>query len=197
MKAEDDSRLIQECLRRTPGSWEAFVERFAGLFLHVVRHSAQSRSAILQPADIEDLQADIFVAILEDNFAVLKRFRGESSLATFLAVIARRIAVRQIMTRRFAEELGHIKASQSSGELAAYAVEDSPFVEIQRIEDRELVRRMVNEMAGPEAAIVKLFHLEGQTYREIALQTGVPENTIGSTLTRAREKLRQQLAAAL
>ena len=42
-----------------------------------------------------------------------------------------------------------------------------------------------------EAMVVKLFHLEGRSYREISSGLGIPENSIGPTLSRAREKLRQ------
>ncbi len=34
------------------------------------------------------------------------------------------------------------------------------------------------------------FHLEGRSYREISAILGIPENTIGPTLTRASERLR-------
>ena len=34
-------------------------------------------------------------------------------------------------------------------------------------------------------------YLAGKTYREISTEVGVPENSIGPTLTRAREKLKQ------
>jgi RNA polymerase sigma-70 factor, ECF subfamily len=37
---------------------------------------------------------------------------------------------------------------------------------------------------------VQQFHLEGRSYREISSRLGVPENSIGPTLSRARAKLR-------
>ena len=44
-----------------------------------------------------------------------------------------------------------------------------------------------------DAAIVRQFHLEGRTYREISSTLGVPENSIGPTLSRARDRLRNDL----
>ncbi|MEZ6048811.1 MAG: sigma factor-like helix-turn-helix DNA-binding protein [Planctomycetaceae bacterium] len=43
---------------------------------------------------------------------------------------------------------------------------------------------------GNEAEIVKQYHLEGRSYREISAALGVPENTIGPTLTRARSRMK-------
>jgi RNA polymerase sigma-70 factor (ECF subfamily) len=36
-----------------------------------------------------------------------------------------------------------------------------------------------------------MYHLEGKTYDEISRKTGVPENSIGPTLSRARAKMRR------
>ena len=41
-----------------------------------------------------------------------------------------------------------------------------------------------------DAKIVRQYHLEGRSYREISAGLGVPENSIGPTLSRARARLR-------
>ena len=43
--------------------------------------------------------ADIFVKILDNNLAVLRNFRGHSSLATYLTVIARRTCIHELLRR--------------------------------------------------------------------------------------------------
>ena len=47
------------------------------------------------------------------------------------------------------------------------------------------------DRAGEEADIVRLYHLEGKTYHEISRETGVPVNSIGPALSRARAKMRR------
>ena len=42
-----------------------------------------------------------------------------------------------------------------------------------------------------EADVVRLYHLEGKSYYEISMAMGMPENSIGPLLSRAREKLRR------
>jgi RNA polymerase sigma-70 factor (ECF subfamily) len=41
-----------------------------------------------------------------------------------------------------------------------------------------------------EAAVVRMYHLEGKTYQEISGATGMPPNSVGPMLSRARAKLR-------
>ena len=86
-----DRNLLDRCLHKKPRAWEDFVDRFMGLVLHVIRHSTQSRSLRLSPEDRDDLCAEVFLAVIRNDFAVLRSFRGQSSLATYLTVVARRI----------------------------------------------------------------------------------------------------------
>ena len=186
-----DRSLLERCLKRDGSAWRDFVDRFAGLFVHAIHHTAQARSVKLDPSDVDDLCAEIFVAILADDFAILRRFRGESSLATYLTVIARRIIVREVIHRRFSEALGHVKSHNVNVQMARADIS-----EITRIENEELVQQMLTGLSEHDATVIRQFHLEGKSYREIGERLGVPENSIGPTLTRAREKLRQGLSAS-
>src|SRR3954466_16050158 len=76
-----DRNLLDRCLNRKPRAWEDFVDRFMGLVVHVINHTAQCRSIRLSTSDREDLASDVFVAIVERDMAVLRHFRGKSSLA--------------------------------------------------------------------------------------------------------------------
>ncbi len=189
---ENDRSLLKNCLDREPGAWKEFVDRFASVFVHVIQHTAQLRSVQLSAHDIDDLAADIFLALVANDFDVLRRFRGESSLATYLSVIARRIVVHEITRQRMAEAMGHVKAHGATLDQAHAGEFDGSM----RIENRELVDRMLEGLIETESSIVRLFHLEGRSYREISAGLGVPENSIGPTLSRAREKLRQSSLAA-
>ena len=62
---------------------------------------------------------------------------------------------------------------------------------IPNTETAEEIAILLDHLPLPDALIVRKFHLEGKTYREISSEVGVPENSIGPTLTRAREKLKQ------
>jgi len=188
---EIDRKLVQRCLSGDPQAWEAFVDRFIGLVLHVVRHTARSRSFRLSPQDEEDLVAEFFVTVIRSDFAVLRRFRSESSLATYLTVVARRVVVREMLKRFSGPQPGDV-----AGPHAAFASRGATVFELpeSRISNREEVERLMRSLTGSEADVVRLYHLEGKTYREISTAVGIPENSIGPTLNRARAKMRQAMA---
>jgi RNA polymerase sigma-70 factor (ECF subfamily) len=175
-----DRNLLDRCLARKPRAWEDFVDRFTGLVIHVVNHTARCRSIMLSSADREDLTAEVLLAIIRDDFAVLRRFRGKSSLATYLTVIARRVVVRKLVESRTATPLGAAVEAAAANDGASE----------QRITDREEVEQLMEQLDDSEAAVVRMYHLEGKTYQEISRTTGMPTNSVGPMLTRARAKLR-------
>jgi RNA polymerase sigma-70 factor (ECF subfamily) len=180
-----DRNLLERCLAGKPRAWEDFVDRFMGVVIHVINHTAQCRSIRLSAGDREDLAAEVFLAIVDRDMAVLRHFRGKSSLATYLTVIARRVVVRKLVERHTAVPLGDMVANAASDDREP----------IQRIADREEVGRMLSDLGGQEADVVRMYHLEGKTYQEISRTVGMPENSVGPLLTRARAKLRRRLGA--
>ncbi len=186
---EIDRNLLQHCLAEEPGAWKDFVDRFLGLFIHVVQHTAHVRSVRLTQEDVDDLCAEVFVTLLADKYAVLRNFRGMSSLATYLTVIARRVVILEMTRRRMAEAMGHVQAHQASLNQANSGPLHYPRDQ-QRVEDREEIQMMLDGLPFPDSEVVRQFHIEGRTYREISNSLSIPENSIGPTLTRAREKLR-------
>ena len=55
----------------------------------------------------------------------------------------------------------------------------------------EEVERMLQDLPEREAEVVRLYHLSYLNYRQISKQLGIPENSVGPILARARQKLRQ------
>ena len=202
--SEIDRQLLDRCLAHKPRAWEDFVDRFMGLVVHVANHSAQARSVRLGPEDREDLCASVFLAVIKDDFAVLRHFRGQSSLATYLTVVARRVIVREMLHNsrgggRLAEPVAaaahagaHLVVAQNvtAQHSTADHANGGTAME-QRVSNRDEVERLLEELDGNEAEVVRMYHLEGKSYQEISAFVGIAENSVGPTLSRAREKMRQ------
>jgi RNA polymerase sigma-70 factor, ECF subfamily len=180
-----DRSLLDRCLNGKPGAWKEFVDRFMGLVVHVVNHTAQCRSLNLSAADREDFAADVFLTIVDNDLAVLKHFRGQCALATYLTVVARRVVVRKMAESRSATPLGDMVAEAEADELPPE----------QRMSNEEEVGRLLTELRGSEATAVRMYHLEGKTYQEISHSVGVPINSVGPMLSRARAKMRRRAGA--
>jgi len=181
--SEIDRNLLERCLANQPRSWEDFVDRFMGLVMHVINHTAQCRSILLSAGDREDLAAEVMLTIIDNDYAVLRNFRGKSSLATYLTVISRRVVVRKMLENQTPTSLGAV-AQQSMADTSAGAEE--------RMSNREEVDRLLASLDGSEAHVVRMYHLEGKTYQEISRITGMPTNSVGPMLSRIRTRLRGQ-----
>ena len=154
------------------------MDRFLGLVVHVVSHTAQSRSIRLSAHDEEDLIAEVLLTVIANDFAILRRFRGDSSLATYLTVVARRVVVREMLRRKNPSTLAEAQVAASENRQ-------------QEVVHREQIEHLLDSLNGSEADIVRLYHLEGKSYQEISSKVGMPENSIGPTLSRARAKMRR------
>lgn len=177
---EIDRELIKDCLAHKENSWESLVDRFLGLVVHVINHTAGSRGIKLEPSDREDLVSEVFVTLLADDFGLLRKFRGESSLATYFTVIARRVVVR---------ELNKFKnLPTTANEPSSAATTDTATDELL---NRDEVEQLLTHLNDDEARIVRMHYLEGKSYEEISSTTGVPSNSIGPTISRAKAKIRR------
>lgn len=175
-----DNQLLQRCLRRERGAWNDFVDRFLGLIYHVVHYTSYLRSVPLQPEDVEDVAADVLLAVVANDYAVLRQFRGQASLATYLTVIARRICVQALVKRAGNRE------AQLDGKMERSA---KPKVE-RSLEAIEEVQKLKKRLPARERQVVQLFYIEGRSYEEIATAMHLPVNSIGPILSRARKLLR-------
>jgi RNA polymerase sigma-70 factor (ECF subfamily) len=178
-----DRELLRDCLAKAPDAWENFSDRFLGLVMHVVQHTANMRQINLTQELRDDLVADVFVSWIDKDYAILRRFRGQSSLATYLAVVSRRVVFRRLSQLRLPlahQSIDGLRLDPASKETNAYTREDLDELELS-----------IGRLSPNEATAVRMFHLEGKSYREIGSQIGMPENSVGPFLSRARDKIKR------
>jgi RNA polymerase sigma-70 factor (ECF subfamily) len=186
-----DRELLKRCLNRDAGSWNEFVDRYLSLIYHVIGYTAHLRSVRLGPEDVEDIAAEVLLKIVSNNYRVFRDFRGESSLATYLTVVTRRICVQELVKRQQRKE------AIARGDLKVSVAElDEEPAALKGVESLEEVEKLLKKLKGREREIVRLYYLEARTYEEISTETDVPVNTIGTILSRARAKLREKAAKA-
>jgi RNA polymerase sigma-70 factor (ECF subfamily) len=178
--------LLKRCLHHDPGAWNDFVDRFLGLVYHVIHHTAHLRSMPLRPEDVEDLAAEVLLQVVANDYQVLRQFRGQSSLATYLTVIARRICVHELARRAAARQVQPRADGRRPPEAEP---EEHPRTGVG-LETLEEVAQLLKKLPSRERAVVRLYYLEGRTYEEIATELNVPINSIGPILTRARQRLK-------
>lgn len=180
-----DRELLRDCLAKAPGAWENLTDRFLGLVIHIVTHTAIARNTALSAELRDDLVADVFLAWIDKDFAILRRFRGQSSLATYLAVVSRRVVLRRFSQLRIPQSHLSIHSLPSEPK--------QPETNSYTREDIEHLEASIDKLSQHESQAVRMFHLEGKSYSEIGSHIGIPENSVGPFLSRAREKIRRSV----
>ncbi|MFN4261106.1 MAG: RNA polymerase sigma factor [Gemmataceae bacterium] len=182
---EEDRALIQRCLNRETNAWNDFVDRFLGLIYHVVHYTAHARGVTLRPEETEDIAAEVLVQLVAHDFSVLRQFRGQCDLATYLTVVTRRGCLHELNRRTgVLEPAAHADARR----LAEVEADTAPAV-TGGLETLEEVQKLLRRLPARERQVVRLFYIEGHTYEEISTVLNIPVNSIGPILSRSRKLL--------
>lgn len=183
-----DKNLIESCLDRFPGAWNQFVDDYIQLIFHAIHQVGFRMRYQLTSDDLEDITSEVFVEILKNDFAFFRSYQGESKLSTYLCTLVHRKAVHEINKR-----IRYQGANRSLG-ITEF---DTPGI-INDITsenvDENGIRDAISRLEIPHGRLIRMFYLEGLSYREISENLGVAINSIGPMLARAKLKLRALLA---
>jgi RNA polymerase sigma-70 factor (ECF subfamily) len=177
--AGETERLVQRLADADPSAIGEVYDRYG------VAVRTFARRLVGDEAAAEDLVHDVFVSLPK----AAKRFRGESSLKTFLYSIAvnhGRHHVRGAMRRRTAME--------RVGRDVAPASDATPEREVSRAELAGMLVRALDTLPLDQRVAFVLCEVEERTSAEAAVIAGAPEATMRTRLFHAKRKLRAALS---
>lgn len=177
---EDIPELLRRLLKGDAGGWREMIERYSPFLLAVARRTFQGYGVRPERSDCEDAIAEVWKNLVENDHKVIRDCLERNSLLPTLQVLARHRAI-DIMRRR-RHNLSLSDAPPGVEPAAPPAPPDLP---------TEDLAAALNQLTPRERTVVNLFFLQGRKYREIATLTGIPQNSIGPTLSRALARLRQ------
>lgn len=131
----------------------------------------------------EDLVHDVFV-VLPD---AIRRFRGESSLRTFLSAIALRRA------HKFIRSASRRRAAMTRLAEQPVAPSQAPDAALQQQHLAEVLYRALDKLPDDQRIAFVLCEIDQLTAGEAATIAGAPEATMRTRLFHARKKLRALL----
>ena len=135
--------------------------------------------------DAEDVVQEAFLRA----FKFFATFRGNDSRRWLLAVV-RNTCFTWLRQNR-AGELLQTGDGEDVELIEGY--EDDPEETLAQSDEREQLRRAIEELPAEFREVIVLRELEGMSYREIASIASVPVGTVMSRLARARRRLRRSL----
>jgi len=125
-------------------------------------------------------------------FRFFPGFRGGDARAWLLQIV-RNTCYTRFHTNRRLQDVAEF--DESSFLLDSHAPNPEDIV-LQK-DNGNLVRKALEMLTPNNREVLILRELEGMSYREIAQVTGMPMGSVMSSLSRARDRLRQALAAVM
>lgn len=186
-----DAQLVQRLLSAEAAAWDELIDRYGRLIRGRVSDVAHSFTYV-DDSTIDDATADVFSALLANDLAALRAFAGRSSLGTYLAVIATRVATR-LFARRRAQERLQSSDQRMLDQLVSLGDQSDPAISLQRAEQREQLLQLIATLPPKQRDVLKMYHIDGLSYAEISLALNIPLGSVGVTLMRAEARLRQSL----
>lgn len=155
----------------------------------MVRRILRGRGQAAGSAEVDDITENVFVALLEKDGALLRRYDPTHALRTYVAVVARTATHRWLRRRRPQADLpdGMWRDGLADPHRTPHPEATS------RREAHGLVRGELEGLGSRDRKVLELFYYEGQSYTTIADLLGISVNSVGATLTRARARLAQAL----
>lgn len=170
---------LKACVAGDQRAWEVLVDRCAPVIYATVRRTVGRREGP-GAVDVEDCVQDVFVRVVRDDFRLLRTYDPDrASLTTWLALIARSVAIDHLRRKRLptvplepSSAAGADPGPRSGGPLSGTSVPLHLLTARQR-----LVLRMLFE--------------EDMSVAHAAAVIGVDEQTIRSTKHKALTRLRE------
>jgi RNA polymerase sigma-70 factor (ECF subfamily) len=134
-------------------------------------------------AEAEDVGQETFIRF----YRSLRKFRGESSVRTYLTRIAINLSLNEIKRRKRKRLLYTQKSVEEFHDIA------DPKTRTEEGIDPETVQHAVQDLDDDFRAVVVLRLIDGYSTAETAEILGIPIGTVLSRLSRAQKKLRTAL----
>jgi RNA polymerase sigma-70 factor (ECF subfamily) len=137
---------------------------------------------------VENVVQELLARLYERNCRRLRTYQGRCPFAAWLKSLAVRITLNTIRDEKRRGRFG-------GGEMEDLGLQPAA-EEPDRCqpEEREEIRRLdaVLDSLGPlQKTVLKMFYYDGLSYRQISSTLGIPVQTLGSLITRARARLRE------
>ena len=172
----DESKILKRLKAGDEAALGWFIERYTGYVSSIV-YSLIGQA--LGQADIEEVTADVFLALWESREKV-----RPGKVRSWLSAVARNTALNRLRQRHmelpFEEDILVINSP-------------GPEAEYSEKELAQIVRRAVDSLPNPEREIFLRHYYYGQKVKEIARQLNLNESTVKTKLRRGREALGRSL----
>jgi RNA polymerase sigma-70 factor (ECF subfamily) len=182
----EDLALVQRLLARDEAAWIDFLSRYDRLVQSRIATACREvgrTNGLIEL--IDEISAEVYAALAELDMKILRSFAGGSRLSTWLSVIVRRFALRQI------SRLNRLPVNVEPELFQQLQVTDGN--ESAHQERLQHIAQARIRLSPNDQLVLRLFYDESRSYEEIAGLLKISVNAVGPKLDRARRRLKAVL----
>lgn len=159
--------------------------RYQDVVYSRIRVTCISSRIEIDASDCDDICAEVFAVLLARDMSCLKRFRGDSSIATWISVIAKRVCLRQLqkISRSITKPVNNIEKETGA--------EESHVSQLILKEEISHLWINVKKLGYGDQQVLNMYFREELSYAEISQRMGISVNTVGPKLHRAQKRLKK------
>lgn len=196
-RRDSDRELVEKCLSGEPGGWDEFVERHGPFLEREAAFAMRRFGAGGDAALAQDALQEIYRALLENDRAVLRGYRGDGPLERYLAVVAVTRVANFLRARRNASALDPASLDARWLEaMAARELRDAPDP-LDREETRERLRAAFDRLSPRERVVLRFHYWDEVPLERIGRAFGMKTGAVKMLLSRARRQLKDILNSAI
>ena len=192
-RMDEDGEAVSRCKQGDLDAYEELVEKYQKKMLNIAYRMVESYE------DACEIVQDAFVSAHKG----MRGFEGKSRFSTWLYTIVVNLSrnrLKQLRIRSHHEVLSmDAPVLTDEGSLSLEVASDDPPID-ERLEQKELQRKVqdcVRALDEEYREVVVLRDINGFSYSEIQNMLKIPEGTVKSRLSRAREALKDCLKKVL
>ncbi len=186
-----EAELVARCAGGDAAAWESFVDRYGPLITALTRRMLHRRTGRARDADVDEIGAEVFLALVRRDRILLKRYDPRYRLSTYLGVICRTEVLRHLRRgNRLPRDLDEpTRIAEPEGTLGpARTLEDR-----ERTDAIATLREALHELEERDRLLLTMKYLDGMDYRSIGEALDLNPESIGQFLHRAKQKLAKRV----
>ncbi|MEO1270742.1 MAG: sigma-70 family RNA polymerase sigma factor [Myxococcota bacterium] len=188
----EDWRLVQACIRGDRQRWAELLRLHERTLFFAVLNTLRTWGVHAPKERVEDLQGDIVIELVKNDFAKLRTYSGRSRLAQWLKVVASNYTVDQLRKKRPTVSLNDDTSASSRALRDTLPDRTEPADRrIHRAQQLHALRALYQELPSEDRRFVELFCHQELSFEQIAVAM---DTTIGAVYAR-KNRVRKKLIA--
>lgn len=184
-----DMDLARRCTEGDEAAWAELFDAYAPVLLGRITAFLRTRGLPFpQTNEAEEVLSRVFTGLVARDCAVLRSYRGESGLGTWLSVVSIRTA--QNYLRSEAREKAR-RSRVAELEPASAGYEHPDLRGIEKREAREIIEQAAQDLSPRDRLIIRLHFMENLPAEEISRRLNVSPNSVSPLVHRASGRLRE------